>query len=244
MAGAARRLRRCRAVGPAPIDGVAGHRLFGHVNPAKRIPQLLRAFARLARAASRRAARPRGRDRPGFELDRRIEGLGLEDAVVSEGYVDDQRLWSLMAACDVDRHLRAPTMGETSAAALQALALGKPLVVSDLGWFAELPREVAVNPGRRAGARGPGGGAGGADRRRGSAPDDGAAAVELHPRASTTSSASPSCTSPRSSGRREATLSRMRSGREVAQAAAEVEIGADSPELAEIARELRESDIV
>ena len=31
---------------------------------------------------------------------------------------------------------------------------------------------------------------------------------------------------------------------EIAQAAAEVEIGADSPELAEIARELRESDLV
>ena len=35
-------------------------------------------------------------------------------------------------------------MGETSGAAIRALSLGKPLVVSDLGWFAELPDDVAL----------------------------------------------------------------------------------------------------
>ena len=49
-----------------------------------------------------------------------------------------------MAAADVHVNLRAPTMGETSGTAIRALCLGKPLVVSDLGWFAELPDEVAL----------------------------------------------------------------------------------------------------
>jgi hypothetical protein len=40
--------------------------------------------------------------------------------------------------------LRAPTMGETSGSAIRTLSLGKPLVVSDVGWFAELPGEVAL----------------------------------------------------------------------------------------------------
>ena len=44
-----------------------------------------------------------------------------------------------MGACDVHVSLRSPTMGETSGTAIRALALGKPLVVSDVGWFAELP---------------------------------------------------------------------------------------------------------
>ena len=48
-----------------------------------------------------------------------------------------------MAACDVCVSLRAPTMGETSGSAMRALSLGRPLVVSDLGWFAELPDGVA-----------------------------------------------------------------------------------------------------
>ena len=49
-----------------------------------------------------------------------------------------------MAACAVSVNLRAPTMGETSGSALRALSLGVPLVVSDVGWFSELPDDVAV----------------------------------------------------------------------------------------------------
>jgi hypothetical protein len=35
-------------------------------------------------------------------------------------------------------------MGETSGSAIRSLSLGKPLVVSDVGWFSELPDDVAV----------------------------------------------------------------------------------------------------
>src|SRR5207249_5665113 len=76
---------------------------------------------------------------PGFDVDRL-----LADGVDRIGYVDEQRLWSLMAACDACISLRAPTMGETSGSVIRALSLGRPLVVSDLGWFSELPDEVAL----------------------------------------------------------------------------------------------------
>ena len=49
-----------------------------------------------------------------------------------------------MAACDACVSLRSPTMGETSGTAIRALSLGKPLVVSDVGWFSELPDDVAL----------------------------------------------------------------------------------------------------
>jgi glycosyltransferase involved in cell wall biosynthesis len=118
---------------------------FGNVNQSKRAPQLLEAFARL------RADRPGARlllvgaASPGFDLERRLQRLGLEgDGIVREGYVDERRLWSLMTACDVHVSLRSPTMGETSGTAIRALALGKPLVVTEVGWFAELPRDVAL----------------------------------------------------------------------------------------------------
>jgi hypothetical protein len=35
-------------------------------------------------------------------------------------------------------------MGETSGIAVRALSAGHPLVVNDVGWFAELPDEVAL----------------------------------------------------------------------------------------------------
>jgi hypothetical protein len=35
-------------------------------------------------------------------------------------------------------------MGETSGSVIRALSLGKALIVSDVGWFAELPDDVAL----------------------------------------------------------------------------------------------------
>ena len=52
-----------------------------------------------------------------------------------------------MAACDLHVNLRSPTMGETSGTAIRHSRLGKPLVVSDVGWFAELPEGVALKVG-------------------------------------------------------------------------------------------------
>ena len=35
-------------------------------------------------------------------------------------------------------------MGETSGSVIRQLSLGKPVIVSDVGWFAELPDDVAL----------------------------------------------------------------------------------------------------
>jgi glycosyltransferase involved in cell wall biosynthesis len=123
----------------SPIVGA-----FGHVNPSKRVPQLLRAFARLRGTHADARLVLCGPVSPWFELEPRIAELGLDPAVVRTGYVEEARLWSLLGSCDIVVALRAPTMGETSGVALRALVLGKPLVVSDVGWFAELPDEVAL----------------------------------------------------------------------------------------------------
>ncbi len=117
---------------------------FGHMNTAKRIPQLLDAFGRL------RLRRPEtqlvlgGSQSPGFDLTALLEARSLGDAVVQHDYLAEERLWQLIADSDVLVNLRSPTMGETSAMVVRALSLGKPLVVSDVGWFSELPDEVAV----------------------------------------------------------------------------------------------------
>jgi glycosyltransferase involved in cell wall biosynthesis len=133
---------------PVAAAELAGEPLFGafgYVNASKRVPQLLEAFARV------RAEHPGARlllvgaVSPGFDLDRRLLRLGLDaDGLVREDYVGEERLWALMAACDAIVSLRAPTMGETSGTAIRGLTLGKPLVVSENGWFAELPDDVAL----------------------------------------------------------------------------------------------------
>jgi len=130
-----------------PATDVSGEPLigcFGFLNMNKRIPQLLEAFASFRR------------DRPGarlllagaagerFEVGRRLERLGLSEGVELRGYVPEERMWPLMAACDVLVNLRYPTMGETSGSVIRALSLGKPLLVSDVGWFGELPDDVVL----------------------------------------------------------------------------------------------------
>jgi glycosyltransferase involved in cell wall biosynthesis len=126
-------------VEPAEVGGRPLFGCFGHLNASKRIPQLIEAFGVV------RARHPNaklllvGPASPHFDADR-----FATDGVERIGYIDEERLWSLMAACDACISLRAPTMGETSGIAIRALSLGRPLVVSDLGWFAELPDAVAL----------------------------------------------------------------------------------------------------
>ena len=118
---------------------------FGVVNASKRIPELLRAFAEVRAAHPETTLLLVGPTTPGFDLDRRLQRLGLDDeGLVREGWVDERRLWELMAGVDISVSLRHPTMGETSGVAIRSLSLGKPLVVSDVGWFSELPDDAAL----------------------------------------------------------------------------------------------------
>jgi glycosyltransferase involved in cell wall biosynthesis len=120
---------------PEPIAGSPVIGCLGHVNESKRIPQLLEAFARLG---------PDARLLLVGSWSPRLPELDLPPNVIRRDYVPEHELWSLLAACDAVVSLRCPTMGETSAAAVRALSVGKPLVVSDVGGFRELPDEVAI----------------------------------------------------------------------------------------------------
>ncbi len=118
---------------------------FGHLNMNKRIPQLLEAFVLLRQRRPGARLLLVGEATERFDLDRRLERLGLgEDALIRESYVSEERFWSLMAACDVLVNLRSPTMGETSGSVIRGMSLGKPMLVSDVGWFAELPGDAVL----------------------------------------------------------------------------------------------------
>jgi glycosyltransferase involved in cell wall biosynthesis len=125
-------------VAPEVVEGSPLIGCFGHQNESKRIPQLYAAFTRL------RETRPDARLLVVGSASSRVAALPVPEGAVREDYVEEERLWALMAACDVLVSLRSPTMGETSGSVVRALCAGKPLVVSDVGWFSELPDAVAV----------------------------------------------------------------------------------------------------
>jgi glycosyltransferase involved in cell wall biosynthesis len=112
----------------------------GHLNHAKRIPQLLEAFRRVRQSLPDGLLVLGGSAAPGLRLD--PDDLG--DGVLRLEYQREHDLWQLLADSDMIVSLRWPTMGETSGMVIRSLSLGKPLVVSDVGWFSELPDSVAV----------------------------------------------------------------------------------------------------
>ena len=119
---------------------------LGQVTAAKQVDVALRAFARL------RAQIPQARflivgeqPSPEVDLEAIIGALDLADSVHFVGFVDDLADFTRwIAVADVVVNLRNPTVGETSATALRALAAGRPLIVWDHGWYAELPDDVCL----------------------------------------------------------------------------------------------------
>lgn len=68
-----------------------------------------------------------------------VQELGLGDVVTFHGRVSDEKFIQLLHATDLCISLRYPTMGETSAIVMRALQSAIPVVVSDVGWYKELP---------------------------------------------------------------------------------------------------------
>jgi len=60
------------------------------------------------------------------------------------GYVDEKSYSDYCNLVDIAIDLRYQTMGESSAGICRILAAGKPCVVSNFGWFAEIPDGCAV----------------------------------------------------------------------------------------------------
>jgi glycosyltransferase involved in cell wall biosynthesis len=76
-----------------------------------------------------------------------IQERGLTDSVSITGYLPFSTWHTYMAAVDLAVNLRYPTLGETSASVLRLLGEGVPTVVSDGGWYAELPDDCVVKIG-------------------------------------------------------------------------------------------------
>ncbi|HXW05564.1 MAG TPA: glycosyltransferase family 4 protein [Vicinamibacterales bacterium] len=112
---------------------------FGGLSPEKRLPQVLRAFARL------RARLPAvhlllvGAEAAHAPLTGEIARAGLDGSVTRTGYVDDEALSSCLAATDVGVMLRWPTAREISGPWLRCLALGLPTITVRLRQLLEVP---------------------------------------------------------------------------------------------------------
>lgn len=124
---------------------------FGHVTPSKRIDIALRAFARLRQVHPAARYVLAGEISPYYPEIRQVLDGELGAGVVVTGRLSLPDMLELMDAADVAFNLRSPTGGETSGVCVRLLGLATPVVVSEGGWFSEIPDGCCarVNPGPR-----------------------------------------------------------------------------------------------
>jgi glycosyltransferase involved in cell wall biosynthesis/SAM-dependent methyltransferase len=118
--------------------------IFGFLKPYKRVSESLRAFQKLVRAHPRARLILVGEEHPDFPVRRLIASLGLEAHARVLGYVPIEEFVPYLAATDICLNLRFPTVGETSGTLLRAMGLGRAVIVSEVGSFAELPDEICL----------------------------------------------------------------------------------------------------
>jgi len=117
---------------------------FGYIKPYKRIAESLRALRRLVKLDPRVRMILVGEPHPEFDIEHLIRTLGLSEHVRVLGFTPIERFVDYIGACDIVLNLRYPTVGETSGSLQRALGLGKAVIVSDVGAFAELPDDVCL----------------------------------------------------------------------------------------------------
>jgi glycosyltransferase involved in cell wall biosynthesis/SAM-dependent methyltransferase len=122
-----------------PLVGV-----FGFLKPYKRIAESLRAFRRLIRLAPNARMILVGEPHPEFPLEGMIRSMGLSANVRVLGFTPIEEFVGYLGACDIVLNLRYPTVGESSGTLLRSLGLGKAVLVSDIGSFAEFPDDVCL----------------------------------------------------------------------------------------------------
>jgi glycosyltransferase involved in cell wall biosynthesis len=115
---------------------------LGIVSPAKRIGKILEALASLP-LERRPFLFVGGAVAEDDGLRSFVRENGLEADVTFGGYLSEENLWRAASAATFAVNLRYPTMGETSHAVCRLAGFGLPLLVSDLGWFRELPSSFA-----------------------------------------------------------------------------------------------------
>ncbi len=118
---------------------------FGLLTKEKQIIETLHALHALRKEMPQAHYLLVGEALPELALAAVVRELQLEEAVHRVGYVSElPEFIDWMATADVAINLRDPTAGETSGTALRAMAAGRPLIVSDQGWYGEIPAGAAL----------------------------------------------------------------------------------------------------
>jgi len=115
---------------------------FGYIFPHKRFNFILKSFKRFLERYPDAVLILVGEDM--MNVNRLITNLGLTKSVIQTGFISHLQAQQYLDVSDFCINLRYPTAGETSRSVLQIMASQKPVIVSNVGWFSELPDDSCL----------------------------------------------------------------------------------------------------
>ena len=116
---------------------------FGLITPGKGIEQSMRALAALKHTRRFRYTLV-GETNHYFDVRDLVRRYGLGDCVEITGHVTLPEFKRRIDETDIALNIRERTVGETSASLCRLMAAGVCSVVSEAGWYAELPNDAVV----------------------------------------------------------------------------------------------------
>jgi len=118
----------------------------GHVNPNKRIESVIDAVGRLGPTAGRLVYAVLGQVTPEYRqtLEAAVRRNHLEGVVRFLGQVPDDVLRAYLSHADICINLRFPATEGASASAIEEMLFGKPVIVTDTGFYSELPDDCVL----------------------------------------------------------------------------------------------------
>lgn len=110
----------------------------GHVGPNRRLLEFFDAWSQLEDPAGI-CLELYGNIRNRTQLLQYADHFGIAEYLDIRGYVDDETLEKALHSAHFAINLRWPTMGEASASQLRYWSAALPTLVTDVGWYGELP---------------------------------------------------------------------------------------------------------
>jgi glycosyltransferase involved in cell wall biosynthesis len=122
--------------------------VFGYLRETKRLPGILRAFARVCAAGARTALLVAG-DFVSPSLERALAPQLSAPGVLRLPFAPEAEFWRMASAADACINLRYPSAGETSGITIRLMGIGKPVLVSAGDETASFPADAVlrVDPG-------------------------------------------------------------------------------------------------
>jgi glycosyltransferase involved in cell wall biosynthesis len=113
---------------------------FGFIGRTKRIDQVCRALSLLKSKFKFRFLIVG----EGDDVTPVVEEGGLTRLTIRTGFVDERDFARYLGLTDIFVNLRYPGMGESSGTLTRAMIVGKPCIVTNDGWFADLPDDAVI----------------------------------------------------------------------------------------------------